>query len=79
MQLLTPSQHILEELLLALLQRLDILLSLLLERIKEELELSYGALRLSNRNPKIAAVLIQFRVWILPLRLILTYGYLTQV
>ena len=75
MQLLTPSLHVLEELLLALLQRPDILLSLLLERSDEELELSYGALRLFNVDTA-AAVLA---VWILLLRLIMTYGYFTQV
>ena len=75
MQLLTPSLHVLEEFLLALLQRLDILLSLLLERSDEELELSYGALRLFSVDTA-AAVLA---VWMFLLRLILTLGYPSQV
>ena len=75
MQLLMPSLHLLEQLLIILLQGLDIPLSLLLELNDKELERRYSALRLL-RVGTAAAVLA---VGILLLRLILTDGYFIQV
>ena len=70
-----PSLHLLKELLLILLQGLELLLHLLLEESDVRLELGYGPLRLFSVDTA-AAVLAVFKFL---LRLIQSFGYITQV
>jgi hypothetical protein len=74
MQLLTPSLHLLIKLLYLLLQGLDILLSLLLDRSDVGLQLGYSALRLLSVDTA-AAVLA---VGMFLVRLIMTLGHPSQ-